>query len=313
LPISLIKRFEADKQKVYEAILNQQCVSHNAALAKALCKKLVLVPLKRGDTLISQGENDNDIFFVLAGKIAIHVNGNELAQRGPQQHVGEMALIDISATRSASAIALEDSVVAKVSEPSFTVIANSFPEIWRRLAIELASRLRERTKFVRTPNPRPIIFIGSAGEGLDIAKEIQSGLSHSDVVPQLWTNNVFIPGHGTMEDLESTIKNVDFGVLVFTPDDKVINKKRRVNKQAPRDNVVLELGMCLGVLGRSRSLLVHPKNKDLKIPSDYLGLTPIPYDGDDPKNISAHISSVCTAIMKVVKRENVRGDSCVNR
>jgi CRP/FNR family cyclic AMP-dependent transcriptional regulator len=150
-------------------------------------------------------------------------------------------------------------------------------------------------------NPRPIIFIGSSGEGLEIAREIEAGLVHDDVIPRVWTNNVFVPGHGTTEDLEAAIRTADFGVLVCTKDDKILNEVREVDIYAPRDNVILELGMCLGALGRRRTLLVKPRTKDLKIPTDLLGITPIDYTDDDPAHFIAYIGPVCMQIRRIVK------------
>ena len=302
----MIERFEGEdgKQLLRQAILDQECIGNNDAIADALLDKVDLVALKPDDVLIHQGGQDNDIYFILAGRVSIQINGRELAIRQHRQHVGEMTLIDPATTRSATVVALEETVVAKVACGPFVEIADSHPILWRRLAMELSNRLRERSKHVPQRNPRPVIFIGSSVEGKPIADEIQVGLSHDYVVPQVWTNNVFIPGHGTMEDLEERISTADFGVLVCTPDDKVINEDRGVDTHAPRDNVILELGMCLGAfapLGRHRSLVVKPRTKQLKIPTDLLGITPIDYVDDDSANISAHIGSVCTQIRKVVE------------
>ena len=213
-----------------------------------------------------------------------------------------MALIDAAPRRSATVVAIEESVVAKISESSFTEIANQYPQLWRRLAMELGDRLRQRSEYVSAPNPRPVIFIGSSSEGLRIAQEIQAGLSHDDVVPKVWTNNVFVPGHGTMEDLEECITTADFGVLVCTKDDKILNESRDVDMYAPRDNVILELGMCLGALGKHRTLLVKPRTQTLKIPSDLLGITLIDYTDGDPVHITTHTSPVCTKIRSVVEK-----------
>lgn len=304
----MIERFQGDagKRNLREAILDQQCVAHDEAIADGLCASLELISLKPGAVLITQDAHDNDLYLVLAGRISIRVNGREVAIRQARQHVGEMAMIDPSAGRSATAVALGASVVAKVSEPSFATLADAHPKLWRRLAIELSNRLRERSKYVRAPNPRPVIFIGSSVEGLKVAEQIQAGLSHAYVVPQIWTNNVFVPGHGTMEDLEARITTADFGVLVCTPDDRVINEKREVDELAPRDNVILELGMCLGALGRYRTMLVKPRMRDLKIPTDMLGITPIDFTADDPANLAAHIGPVCTAIKAVVEKLGTR-------
>lgn len=302
----MLDRFSKDRRVLRQAILDQQCVAHDDAIADALCDRLELFAFRPNDVLVAQGSHDNDIFLILAGRISIQVNGREMAIRQARQHVGEMSLIDPSAKRSASAIALDETVVAKIAEPDFATIAEAHPMLWRRLAIELASRLREREKFVRPPNPRPVLFIGSSVEGLAIANEIQAGFAHDDVVPQIWTNNIFVPGHGTMEDLEARVTTADFGVLVCTADDRIVNEARDVDAFMPRDNVILELGMCLGALGRRRTLLVKPRGADLKIPTDLLGITAIDFRDDDPKNLAAHLGPVCTAIRKVINAEGLR-------
>lgn len=301
----MIRRFQGTHgaAALRQALLEQQCVGNDAAVADALLPHVELASFKTGERLMEQGATDNHIFLILGGRVSILVNGREMAIRSGRQHVGEMALIDTSAKRSATAIALEETVVARVPEPAFTVVATQYPKIWRCLALELGNRLRERTKYVLAPNPRPVIFIGSAAEGLKIAEQIQLGLSHADVVPQVWTNNVFTAAHGTMEDLEQRIRTADFGVLVCTPDDQVINAARGVDTVAPRDNVILELGMCIGAMGRKRAFLVRPRGVELKIPTDLLGITPIDYKADDPANLAAHLGPVCTQIKAAVEKE----------
>lgn len=102
-----------------------------------------------------------------------------------------------------------------------------------------------------------------------------------------------------MEDLERNIASSDFGVLVCTKDDKVTNTARRVNTMAPRDNVILELGMCIGQMGRKRAFLVKPKGRDIKIPSDLLGITLLEYDDSNPK-VAEAIKPACEEIEKAI-------------
>ncbi len=194
-----------------------------------------------------------------------------------------------------------------MAEPAFTAIADKHPHVWRCLALELGNRLRERSKHVRQMNPRPVVFVGCSVEGLTIAEFIQLGLSHADMVVHLWTNNLFVPGSYTMESLEQRITTADFGVLVCTPDDHVTNPKRKTDNPAPRDNVILELGMCIGAMGRQRAFLVRPRGVDLKIPTDMIGITPIDYAHDpDPANIAACIGPVCTQIKLAVAAKGPR-------
>jgi CRP/FNR family transcriptional regulator, cyclic AMP receptor protein len=148
----MINRFlgKAGAAALRQAILEQQCVGNDADVTDALLPKIELLTFKQGEKLIEQGGTDNHIFLILGGRVSIIVNGREMAIRAGRQHVGEMGLIDTSAKRSATIIALEETVVAKIAEPAFSAIANKHPKVWRYLALELGNRLRERSKHVRT-------------------------------------------------------------------------------------------------------------------------------------------------------------------
>jgi len=56
--------------------------------------------------------------------------------------------------RSATVTAASDSLIARISEPEFSAIADRFPGLWRRLAAELARRLRETAHPGRVKSPR---------------------------------------------------------------------------------------------------------------------------------------------------------------
>lgn len=71
--------------------------------------------------------------------------------------------------------------------------------------------------------------------------------------------------------------NVDFAVVLFTPDD-VGYPVGQPEKSRPRarQNVVLELGFFLGALGRQRVCVLH--TGDIELPSDYSGVLFLPLD-----------------------------------
>jgi len=75
-----------------------------------------------------------------------------------------------------------------------------------------------------------------------------------------------------IESLERASATADFAVLVATPDDPTTI--RGVDKLAPRDNVIFELGLFMGALGRNRCFLVQQDNPDLHLPTDLLGVKP---------------------------------------
>jgi len=117
-------------------------------------------------------------------------------------------------------------------------------------------------------------FIGSSSEGLIVAEAIKANLKDTTNC-QIWTEGVFLPGKTVVETLEAMLDRVDYAILVATPDDKLT--KRDIENFSMRDNVLLELGMFMAKLGRSRAYLVSPEDKPIHIPSDLLGVTTVKY------------------------------------
>src|SRR3712207_8184060 len=122
----------------------------------------------------------------------------------------------------------------------------------------------------------PRVFIGSSSEGLEVAEAIQKSLSqHADAIP--WNQGVFRLTGGTLDTLIKATDEFDFGVFIFTPDDLV--EMRGVKYLVARDNVVFELGLFVGRLGRERNFIVVPSHQtDLRLPSDLNGVTLATYD-----------------------------------
>jgi hypothetical protein len=140
---------------------------------------------------------------------------------------------------------------------------------------------------------RPVLFVGSSAEGLQYAKALQVNLDRSCQVV-LWSQGVFGLSGGTLEDLVDKIVRVDFAALIVTPDDLI--ESRSVKSAAPRDNVLLELGICIGAIGRERSFLVHDRSKKLKLPTDLAGITHATFQPHDDGNAPAALGAACTLI-----------------
>lgn len=281
-----------------DVIAQQPIVYGNYGLAAKLASLAELVSCDQGCYLIKENDTDNDLFMIITGQFSVLVNGREVAQRKAGEHVGEMALIDPKAHRSASVVASEASVVAKVTEACFIELATEHPDLWRRLAKELGDRLRQRNSLVYQRNDRIKMFVGSSTETLQIANAIQAGLAHDAVTVTVWTNHVFGPSRFFLESLEDATNSADFAVLVVGPDDKVTSRGEDLD--APRDNVVFELGLFMGAVGRKRVFIVMPRGGELKIPTDLLGLNPITYALGDPKDLAARIGPVCTELRNAI-------------
>ena len=118
--------------------------------------------------------------------------------------------------------------------------------------------------------PRPTVFIGSSSEGHKIAKAIQSNLEPA-CEPEIWSQGLFRPSDGTLESVVSFTDKFDFAILVLTDD--YMTELRGEKAASPRDNVILELGIFLGAIGRDRTFAVCDSATELKLPSDLEGVT----------------------------------------
>lgn len=142
----------------------------------------------------------------------------------------------------------------------------------------------------------PSVFIGSSTEGIDVAREIELQLQR-DAITTIWKDGVFGLGSGTLESLMKVLEQFDFAVMVLSPDD--LTESRNQSYASPRDNVIFELGLFMGKLGRSRVFIVHEQDANLKLPSDLAGIAVSPYRRRD--NLSAALSPTCTPIIKAIR------------
>lgn len=166
---------------------------------------------------------------------------------------------------------------------------------------------------------RPKVFVGSSKEGLPYARAIQADLD-AKLEVTVWDQGVFDLSTYSIEALITEAKRSDFAILVFSPDDTVVVRAQQ--SVAVRDNVLFELGLFFGVLGRKRVFVVYPADvPDFRIPTDLLGLTLAQYRRRADNNIRAAVGpagqSILDAIAKVVSADPEPGcayehneDSC---
>lgn len=149
----------------------------------------------------------------------------------------------------------------------------------------------------------PKIFIGSSSEGIAVARHIQAALA-DEFRPQVWDQTAFGLGQVTIESLEKAIREFEFSIFVFTPDDE--RTSRGATTRVPRDNVVFEAGLFIGSLGRSRSFVVRPKGNGIALPSDLSGVTLALYDPSE-SNLAAALGPTCLKIRESIR--DVRSDT----
>jgi hypothetical protein len=143
------------------------------------------------------------------------------------------------------------------------------------------------------------MFIGSSKEGLPVAEAIQLNLDH-DCEVTIWSQGVFGLSEGTLETLVEKLCVFDFAALVLTPDD-VVDSQGHVGP-APRDNVLLELGMFIGALGRERTFIVYDRQARLKLPSDLAGVTSATYQKHMTGNLQSSVGAASTLIKRSIDK-----------
>ena len=114
----------------------------------------------------------------------------------------------------------------------------------------------------------PKIFIGSSIAGVPIAEKVKANLlAIGDCF--IWNEpNVWEPNRSTFENLLRMVSYFDFGVFIATADDLTLTNDKIVIE--PRDNVILEMALFCGAMGRDKSFLLVEDG--IKLPTDFNGI-----------------------------------------
>lgn len=148
---------------------------------------------------------------------------------------------------------------------------------------------------------KPTLFIGSSTEQMEVARALELNLS-DDAEVTIWPLT-FHPGGTIYDQLIQQSRSSDFAVIIVNPDDKIISKGNEAT--APRDNVIFELGLFLGSIGPERVFAICSEDakQKAKLPSGYLGVDLLTYDGErsDHELIKA-LSPPSTRILGAIKK-----------
>ena len=90
----------------------------------------------------------------------------------------------------------------------------------------------------------------------------------------------------------------------MTPDDFVASRGR--SNHMPRDNIVFELGLFNGTLGREGTFMVCEEGSDLELPSDVAGIIAATFRRSDQLDLNASVAPAASKIEQCVKRLGLR-------
>lgn len=151
---------------------------------------------------------------------------------------------------------------------------------------------------------KPAVFVGSSTEGLPIAQALQVLLDYSCEV-EIWSQGVFGLSQGGLESLVLALDRFDFAILVLSADDLVT--KRSETLTAARDNVLFELGLFTGGLGRERTYMLYERSKPPELPTDLAGITAATFELHSSRNLEASLGAAATRIQQQIQRLGLRG------
>lgn len=143
--------------------------------------------------------------------------------------------------------------------------------------------------------PKPRLFIGSTKESLDLAYTAQKyfeGYAEAKV----WDQGVFKLTQYALESLIDALDSFDFGLFILAADDIV--RIRGVEHATVRDNIIFELGLFIGRLGKDRSFMIRPTEpSDLRLPTDLLGINFATFEPDrEDGDLRAALGPACHTV-----------------
>ena len=156
---------------------------------------------------------------------------------------------------------------------------------------------------------RPTVFIGSSSEGHKIAEIIQIELDNTCEVT-IWSQGIFELSQGTLESLMLALDKFDFAILILTPDDMIISRSTSI--KSPRDNILFELGLFIGRLGRDRAFILYDRTKEIKIPTDLAGITAATFQEHSDGNLQAALGASCSQINNIIKKIGIREERLID-
>lgn len=103
------------------------------------------VAYKTGDVIFTEDELGSVMYGVMSGEVELRAGGKYITSIPENELFGEMVLLD-SRQRSATAVAITDTTLAKITKERFLEYVSQDPSFALKVMATLASRLRVESK-----------------------------------------------------------------------------------------------------------------------------------------------------------------------
>ena len=128
------------KQKRIDTLLTNPATKNNKAIAQKLEELGTTVGFENDEILITEGEPDDDVYWLLWGKVEIWLKGKWIATRESPISVGEKAAANVGSKRSATVKANGPVVALKVSGSDFRILMNDHSGLRDGVADDINAR-----------------------------------------------------------------------------------------------------------------------------------------------------------------------------
>jgi len=120
------------------------------------------------------------------------------------------------------------------------------------------------------------------GHDQEMRQKVASVLTKLELEPIILDEKPNL-GRTIIEKFTDYSEEVGYAVVLLSPDDMGYSKKDGNDKarSRARQNVVFELGYFMGKIGRDKVAALYQVSSDIEIPSDFFGVTYIPYDNSN--------------------------------
>ncbi len=145
---------------------------------------------------------------------------------------------------------------------------------------------------------KPKVFIGSSSTGKAVAQTVRELLEEGGQIEvEVW-HKKFKVGETYIDVLLRALEEFDFAVLVITADDERIREEIQVLTM--RDNVLFELGLFMGRLGRHRAIMLYDEKQKATLPSDLGGIHVATFSGTENSDLKAALQASCDEIREYI-------------
>jgi hypothetical protein len=146
----------------------------------------------------------------------------------------------------------------------------------------------------------PAVFIGCSAEALEIAENLKHAMQSSKIaVATIWKQAFSPVSGGTLESLVDGAERFDFAILIVTPDTQVSARGRAFS--LARANVLFEIGLFVGTLGRERTFIVAGEQDEVELPSNLHGATIARFQRPSHGNLKASMMPAVITIREAIR------------